>query len=289
MDIKKIRSFLVLAGCHSYHEASNKLNITQPTLSKQIQILEQRLGFQLFYRDNQGTHLTDAGKTIYKHAVDLNNQLDKFFCIAKKIQNGKIDNINIGYTFSFLKILPKFINAYNSLYPMININAYELGSDIQEEKLINGELDIGLMDKPKNRDLLLDFVEIDSDSLMLVSNDNSDLESLDNKKLCLPSHNTNAEIANKINQFLLKNISPNIQIQYIDTIYSIMSLIELNSNVTILPTSIIDINSSKIKTKKFTGKSSKWKIGLVRNKANINPNITTFIEDAKKIAKMMPI
>lgn len=283
MDIKKIKSFLVLAVSNSYRDAAEKLNITQPTLSKQIQVLEERLGLQLFLRDNQGTHLTDAGKNIYKHAIDLNNQLEKFFCIAKKIQNGKTGNLNIGYTFSFFKILPKLVNYYNSLYPMININILELGSDAQEEKLINGELDIGLMEKTTNTDIIFD--EISSDYLLLMSNKNNDLETLDNKTLCLPGNNATPEIAKKTNKFILQNGITDLPIRYTDNIYSVLSLIELNLNVTILPASLVDIATPNIKFKKLTGRGSKWKIGLARNKANKNLNIDTFIEEAKKISK----
>ena len=97
MDLKKIRSFIVLATSSSFRDAAKKLNLTQPALTKQIQMLEARLGFMLFLRDNQGCHLTDAGKIVYKYAISLNDQIDTFLGIAKKIKTGQVGALNIGY------------------------------------------------------------------------------------------------------------------------------------------------------------------------------------------------
>ena len=84
MYVKKIRSFIVLATSDSFRDAAEKLNITQPTLTKQIQLLEEIFGFKLFLRDNQGCYLTEEGKIIYKYAVILANELDRLFCVVKK-------------------------------------------------------------------------------------------------------------------------------------------------------------------------------------------------------------
>ncbi len=64
MYAKKIRVFIILAISDSFRDATEKLNITQPTLSKQIQLLEEKFGFKLFLRDNHGCYLTDEGKII---------------------------------------------------------------------------------------------------------------------------------------------------------------------------------------------------------------------------------
>ena len=80
MYVKKIRSFIVLATSDSFRDAAEKLNITQPTLTKQIQLLEETFGFKLFLRDNQGCYLTDEGKIIYKYALNLTNELDRLLC-----------------------------------------------------------------------------------------------------------------------------------------------------------------------------------------------------------------
>lgn len=128
---------------------------------------------------------------------------------------------------------------------MINILA--LGSDEQEEKLINGELDSGLMEKTTNSDIIFD--EIGTNYLLLISNKNNYLETSDNKTLRLPGNNATPEIAKKANKFMLQNDINTLPIHYTDNIYSVLSLIELNINVTILPASLVDIAKPDIKFK----------------------------------------
>ena len=66
MYAKKIRVFIILATSDSFRNATEKLNITQPTLTKQIQLFEEKFGFKLFLRDNHGCYLTNEGKIILK-------------------------------------------------------------------------------------------------------------------------------------------------------------------------------------------------------------------------------
>ena len=61
MDLRLLRAFVTLAGCGHYHEAASALCITQPALTKQIKLLENRLGLMLFVRGRHGAQLTAEG------------------------------------------------------------------------------------------------------------------------------------------------------------------------------------------------------------------------------------
>lgn len=89
LDNKLLKSFIVLAQSKSYREAAEKLFITQPALTKQINLLEQELGLSLFERNNHGAKLSAEGEMLYRNALVLDEQINHFMCIAKKIRTGK--------------------------------------------------------------------------------------------------------------------------------------------------------------------------------------------------------
>ncbi len=62
MDIQQLKNFLVLCETLNYREASERINIVQPALSRQIQQLEEQVGAMLFDRNKRNVNLTDAGK-----------------------------------------------------------------------------------------------------------------------------------------------------------------------------------------------------------------------------------
>ena len=64
MTVDQIRYFLEIAKCRSLLDASKKLHITQPTLSRQMSNIEKDLNVQLFFRTNHGMKLTPAGEVL---------------------------------------------------------------------------------------------------------------------------------------------------------------------------------------------------------------------------------
>lgn len=71
MDIEQARTFLAIAAHGSFLEASERLHVTQSTVSARIQRLEEELGVRLFVRSRAGTNLTPAGRRFLPHAKRL--------------------------------------------------------------------------------------------------------------------------------------------------------------------------------------------------------------------------
>ena len=71
MDIENCKEFIELARCLSFTEAANKLNISQPVLSKHIATLEQELGASLFERNRHSCELSEAGRIFYGTASQI--------------------------------------------------------------------------------------------------------------------------------------------------------------------------------------------------------------------------
>jgi DNA-binding transcriptional LysR family regulator len=64
MDISQLKTLIHVAELGSLSKAADRLNIAQPALSPQVQLLEQELGVYLFERHGRGMVLTDAGREV---------------------------------------------------------------------------------------------------------------------------------------------------------------------------------------------------------------------------------
>ena len=75
MTIHQLQSFLAVAEKQSFTAAADTLYISQSALSQQIRQLEHQLGFQLFDRSTRQVTLTEAGRSFYRNAQQLLDQL----------------------------------------------------------------------------------------------------------------------------------------------------------------------------------------------------------------------
>lgn len=138
IDFELYRIFVAVAKEENITKASNKLNISQPAVTKQIKNLENQLEIKLFERKSKGVGLTEEGKKLYeklKNPIEELNRIDE--------QVGKEKYINIG-THNHMGglIFGKSINQYTLKYPDVNLNL--ICEEIEEllKKLKNEEIDI---------------------------------------------------------------------------------------------------------------------------------------------------
>lgn len=118
MDITYISEFLTLIGHGNFSNAAVKLNMSQPTLSKHIQALENEVGGQIIYRTSHGVVLTPLGEIFLKHAENLfneyerlENSIEEYNRVQKSsFSLGVIKNLNhydvVGYLVQFRKRYP---------------------------------------------------------------------------------------------------------------------------------------------------------------------------------------
>lgn len=89
MHSRQIESFIETANAGSFSKAARTLYIAPSSLIQQIDLLEQRLGVVLFERGNRGVKLTEAGKSLYRDAVEIVRHSDEAVARARLIQKGE--------------------------------------------------------------------------------------------------------------------------------------------------------------------------------------------------------
>lgn len=144
MHLKQIRYFVALAEARSFTLAAERLHITQPPLSRQMQLLEQQLGVQLIERDSRPLELTEAGRLFYEQSVQILQRIEQMQTATTRIGQGYQQQLSIGFAASSLYGgLPILIQSFRRTYPNIRLQFLELTSTEQIEALKAGRIDVG--------------------------------------------------------------------------------------------------------------------------------------------------
>ncbi len=197
VDLELYRIFTIVANEKNITKASEKLNISQPAVTKHIKNLENALELRLFNRTNHGIELTSDGQKIYEEAKEAVETLNSIF-----VKYGKNRNINLGVHVSMYKMFSKILTKFSNINENITINISDtdlinmLAPDLSDmiSKLENEKLDIIISKKTDNYNHnKIEFINIGEIQDILVVNNNSKLlgkkiriEDIIDMQICLP-------------------------------------------------------------------------------------------------------
>lgn len=149
MDLNQLQSFVRVAQEGSFTRAAEKLYVTQPALSVQIKALETELGTPLFERRNRQIFLTEAGRVLLARAKEmlaLAEQIEHDIAAYQGMQRGCV-RIGTSDT-TCLYILPRFVRAFRTQYPNIDIHLTNKPSEEVAVLLKEGVVDFGIVTLP---------------------------------------------------------------------------------------------------------------------------------------------
>lgn len=135
LSSKQIEIFYQVYKNNSMSGAAEKLQISQPSVSKTLAGIEKNLGFKLFLRKGKKLHPTLEANELFEYALLVTNQLKNFNYIANTYKSRSSDYINIGTTPSLAEtIVPKIIKNYlkesqSTRFNLINLNSIDLVED----------------------------------------------------------------------------------------------------------------------------------------------------------------
>jgi DNA-binding transcriptional LysR family regulator len=145
MDIQQLRNFLILCNTLNFRKAAEQINIVQPALSRQIQLLEAEIGATLFNRTKRSVVLTKAGVYFKEEADIIIHALDKAKNKAKQIHNGDVGEIIIGHASSAMhSVVPNFILKIRARFPGMRSIIQEVANGPLIENILNREIAIGI-------------------------------------------------------------------------------------------------------------------------------------------------
>ncbi|MBL4743039.1 MAG: LysR family transcriptional regulator [Cycloclasticus sp.] len=143
---KQLRSFCMAAKVGGFTKAAELLQLSQPSVSLQIQSLEKELKATLFTRNGPKITLTDAGKKLLELAQPLVEQMDslptRFTALNKPEETAEI-NIAAGEA-SILYLLPNIIETFKQRYPSVHIRLHNVSGNSGVEAIREGEVDFAV-------------------------------------------------------------------------------------------------------------------------------------------------
>lgn len=149
----QLAGFIAVAEELHFGRAAERLSMTQPPLSRQIQKLEKSVGTELLERDNRKVQLTPAGEAFLEEAKRLMALATRAPITARRIATGRSGILRIGFTAaSGFSILGPLLEEMAEIIPDVDIDLQELVTGEQIQGLLTGGLDLGLARPPFDRD-----------------------------------------------------------------------------------------------------------------------------------------
>ncbi len=148
-DLNQLRCFVTVAEELHFGRAAIRLNMTQPPLSRQIQVLEHIVDAPLLERTSRTVRLTPAGRSFLPEARRILKLAESAAQVARRIAMGKSGSLKIGFTAAAAYgFLPELIAACRARLPEVDFSLKEMVSGDQLEALASGQIDAGLLRPP---------------------------------------------------------------------------------------------------------------------------------------------
>jgi LysR family cyn operon transcriptional activator len=145
MELRHLRYFARAAELLHFTHAAESLYISQSTLSRDIQQLEEEIGLPLFKRIGRSVHLTDAGSIFLEHALSALREVETAGEQIANLKGVVGGTLRIGALLTFGRgVLPAWIATMIAAYPSIKISLKTGTSDFIEQHLASGSIDLGL-------------------------------------------------------------------------------------------------------------------------------------------------
>ena len=172
MRFEQLRYLEAALRTGSFRQAAKELGVSQPTITNQVQRLEEDLGIVLVIRGAQGVRPTYAAERILPHAIAAIRAEHLLRQEASAIDNLKIGSVRLGtVSTGSVTVLPDVVKRLHDEHPNIRFEVTEGGSDMVRRGVIAGHFDVGILtrldvDQDEDADQL-DFIALQSGRLVL--------------------------------------------------------------------------------------------------------------------------
>ncbi len=159
MTITQLKYVLAVAQYQNFTKAADKVFVTQPTLSMQIQKLEDELDVLIFDRTKKPIELTETGRKIVQQARNIVNESDRIQDIVDQEKGFIGGEFHIGVIPTVMPtLLPMFLTNFVNRYPKVKLRIQELTTERIIESLQDGSLDVAIAATPLNNEFIKERV-----------------------------------------------------------------------------------------------------------------------------------
>ncbi|PID16228.1 LysR family transcriptional regulator [Sporosarcina sp. P34] len=273
MELKDFQAFIQVANHLSFTKAAEHSFISQPSLSKSVKRLESELNVRLFNRSTRSLRLTDAGDIVYEQCKQILQLIGELPVLLEDLAEGVSGEIKIGMPpLIGTLFFPQIAKNLSRNYPHIKIELHELGAKVVEELVDKGQIDVGIIVLPTDRDAFQVQPFISDTFFLFVHTDHPfakrdavALSELKDEQLILFSKSF------ALHRYIIgacKEVGFNPTISYESSQWDlIIELVAAKLGITLLPQSIsTKFTNENIKMIPIEGPPLLWKLGIVTKK-----------------------
>jgi DNA-binding transcriptional LysR family regulator len=294
-DLSQLRCFVTVAEEMHFGRAAARLNMTQPPLSRQIQVLEHIVEAKLLDRTSRSVRLTAAGRSFLPEAQRILKLAESALQVARRIAMGKTGSIKIGFTAAAAYgFLPELIAACRTRLPGVDLSLKEMVSSDQLEALVSGQIDAGLLRPPIARAGLVS-ARVVAEPLLVAAPDGHPfataksvfVKDLDGQPFVMYSpHESRYFYDLLVTQFTRAAILPRY-VQHLSQIHSILAMVRAGLGLAIVPAAAAGLNFSGVQLRPLRLRapvSGPVELFMVWRRDDENPLLPSLIEVAGGLA-----
>ena len=149
MDLRYLRYFVAVAEEMNFTHAAERLHTVQPSLSRQIQRLEEIVGTPLFKRDRHGLKLTEAGRIFLNESRAILERMEQAITLACQGARAEAGHISMGFIVGTeMRIMSKFLPTLKERYPEMRTSHVALVESELVDALEQGKVNVAFLSGP---------------------------------------------------------------------------------------------------------------------------------------------
>lgn len=286
MDIKKLQLLMDVAETNNFTKSGERMGYTQSGVSHILKSVETEIGFPLFIRSKQGVKLTKNAESILPYIRSMLSVYESFEQTVNDLNGLETGRLVIA-TFASIAInwLPPIIHRFGELYPSIDINLIEGGTDDIVKWLEDDQADFGFISKRHIN--ALDWISLYEDPLVAVvpqnyptpDNNIFPIENFNEKDFIISAHGIDYDIHHAIKS---SGIKPNMKFSATYD-HTIISMVSNNLGISILPKLMLRNLENQIDSYLLEPYYSRDLGIAMKSKETLSPAAVKFLEITKKM------
>lgn len=298
MDTQLLQAFTSVAESGSFSIAAEQLHLTQPAVSKRIALLESQLDSRLFDRVGRQITLTEAGRALLPHAQSVLQEIRSAKRHIQDLRGGVTGVLTMGISHHLgLHRLPPILKQFTRDYPDVRLDIDFLDSEEAYERVLLGEVEMGLITLAPEAKPSLDQIILWRDDLVVtVAPDHPlaqakklNLSALSEHRAILPGLNTyTGRIIKELFDTQRLPLDIAMSTNYLETI---KMMVAIGLGWSVLPKTLLDnsLQGLQIHDAAISMKSLKRNLGVVihreRNLSNAAGALLKLLQSQSDVVK----
>lgn len=284
MELHQLRCFVAVAEELHFGRAAIRMHMTQPPLSRQVQLLERGLGIQLLERNNRSVKLTAAGQGFLRDARHILAFSDQAADGARRLARGEAGSLTLGFTaVSAYQMIPQLLARAAQDLPGLQFTLKEMVSSAQLEALAAHRIDVGFV-RQVNDHATLDAQLISREPLLVAVPDNHPLarqpaiavRDLDQQAFVMYAADEGRYFYDCIaGLFAMTGITPRY-VYHLGQTHTVVSMVKAGLGVAIVPASAMQLHSDKLVFRPLKDAKLHAELYMVSRQDNDNPALPAF-------------